>query len=654
MTSSNDREMLRRRIECEVGDAVGELPGRSRNVYTALLVDGHRQWRLLLHRTQPAPAGRCDAMLIGPGGVFAVNIVDELPGEAQIRRLRAQAEHVFTGVSYGPESGEFVRETVELVFVLPAGRRPDADGRFVVVTDATLRSVLGRDRILPAKAARALAEHTGRRHADYVLLPTVTPAPAAAPDGLLEVDALQTDQVNLALAKPFPTWLTFLDPTQNALVARNYTGPARIVGPAGSGKTVLALHRMAHRARRSTGPLLFTTLVRNLPPCQQSAFARLLPDAAHRAEFTNLHAWAQNFLAERGKPRIMELKRTTTAFNLAWIRAGRVSPLAATEPSYWREEIDRVIKGRGLPATDAGFAAYAEVDRRGRRVPLHPVQRRHVWALYRAYEQIRTERGCFDGNDVIAAALDELRARPLDRPYAMVVVDEVQDMTLQSVRLVHELTGDEPNSLLFVGDRQQQIYAGGWRFVDAGIAIVGRSERLTRNYRNRRAILKLAASLPGAGPVDDFDTGDRHSLEHTEAALPDGIAERWSCTRAELAGHLRGRLDLIVAAGISLSDTAIITITNPEAEAILRLLHQWQIPATELVDYRCAAADTGVKVGTVYRAKGLDFRAVIHPFPVPAAPATDAERERYELTMRQQFVAVTRARDYVWLAEISG
>ncbi|WP_101467082.1 DEAD/DEAH box helicase [Nocardia fluminea] len=125
-------------------------------------------------------------------------------------------------------------------------------------------------------------------------------------------------------------------------------------------------------------------------------------------------------------------------------------------------------------------------------------------------------------------------------------------------------------------------------------------------------------------------------------------------TRAELHDHLRRQLDNIVAQGISLSDTAIITITNAEAEAVLRQLRRWRIAAQELVEYRCADTDSGVEVGTVYRAKGLDFRAVIHPFVESAPPGTDAERERQDLILRQQFVAVTRARDYVWLGIVRG
>ncbi len=183
---------------------------------------------------------------------------------------------------------------------------------------------------------------------------------------------------------------------------------------------------------------------------------------------------------------------------------------------------------------------------------------------------------------------------------------------------------------------------------------MGRSEKLTKNYRNRRAVLNLAAGLPGARPVDDLDASEHQSLDLTDAALPDGFAEQSYCTRAELHSEIRRQLDRIAAQGISLSETAIITITNAEAEAVLRQMYRWGIATQELVAYRCAETDAGVKVGTVYRAKGLDFRAVIHPFVEPAPPRTDAERERHDLIMRQQFVAVTRARDFAWLGVVRG
>ncbi|WP_336084039.1 UvrD-helicase domain-containing protein [Nocardia sp. SSK8] len=303
--------------------------------------------------------------------------------------------------------------------------------------------------------------------------------------------------------------MTFLDPAQNALVARNYQGPARIAGPAGTGKTVLALHRMAYQARRSTGPLLYTTLAKNLPPYQRAAFTQMAPPVAARAEFTNLHAWARDLLARRGVPFEMDLDRADTAFARAWSRVRAHGPLAgiSSDIRYWREEIDRVIKGRGLGVDD--YRQYRRLLRRGRKVALRDGAREQVWELYRQHEAIRADMRCHDANDLITAALDQVRRRPFDRPYAIVVVDEVQDMTVQSLRLVHALTGDAPNALLLVGDGRQRIYAGGRDGpprqgigLPRGPASVHRTGRRTHRRGSRALRIDHAAAVlrrhPGA------------------------------------------------------------------------------------------------------------------------------------------------------------
>ncbi|MEV0342225.1 UvrD-helicase domain-containing protein [Nocardia sp. NPDC050713] len=144
----------------------------------------------------------------------------------------------------------------------------------------------------------------------------------------------------------------------------------------------------------------------------------------------------------------------------------------ATDYAYWTDEIDRVIKGRGLRDLDA----YKEIERTGREgISLHGNRRKYVWEnWYLPYQQRMDTRGVHDFNDVVALAVDELRQRPLDNSedYALVVVDEVQDFTLMELRLVHLIAGGGPDAqLLLVGDGQQQVYAGGWRLSDAGIPL---------------------------------------------------------------------------------------------------------------------------------------------------------------------------------------
>ncbi|MFD0000242.1 UvrD-helicase domain-containing protein [Nocardia sp. NPDC127526] len=654
-TKGHDSELRRVRAE-EALSAVGTMPARQRNVLSGLLAEGRRGWHLLVRNRRSALRQSIDAYLIGSGGVFGLVFADELPDEAASHALRESAEHMFADLPVGNHRNVFVPETVELVMVVAPHSRLRGDGRYRVVSELDYRSLFSVGARLDRGVATRIAEVIAGRTRDYTLL-SLDRRPAPVPSneaGLVGVDDLLADERQRALGKPFPTWMAFLDPTQRALVTKNYNGSARIAGPAGTGKTVVALHRMAHRARRTTGKLLFTTFVRNLPPCQEQAFAQLAPGTEDRVEFKNLHMWVGELLAKRDRPAKMDLKRADNAFNLAWSRVGSRGLLADIESDnrYWREEIDRYIKGRGIH----DFWEYAELRRRGRSGVLRKPGREAVWKLFCEYETIRLDWGFLDANDLIAVALADLEEVPLDEKYDMVVVDEVQDMSVLGLRLAHALVGDVPNGLLLVGDSQQQVYAGGWTLSDAGIPIVGRGEILRVNYRNCEAILALAASLEGKRIVDDLDGEEGVALSRSEVALPGGIAETWSGRDEEVEDQIRIQLGKVASLGIPLSETALITRTNQEADRFRAALRRWGIEFRNLEDYIGVDEDM-IKIGTVYRAKGLDFRAVLLPWFAKTAAEeglSDSARDREDLAVNQRFVAITRAREYVWLGIVEG
>ncbi|WP_083914239.1 UvrD-helicase domain-containing protein [Nocardia concava] len=631
----------------------GPMAARARNVLAGLLAEGRRGWHLLVRNSQLRTPGYADGFLIGTGGVFG--LVFEEPDESTAQDIEVHAEELFADLPVGNHRNVFVPETIELVLVTaPYGRvRPPGD--FRVVSELDYRSLLKSGSRLERGVAGRIAEIVAARDSGYTLVSLAAPARDLSDEAsLIDPERLLEEERRQALDRPFPTWMTFLDPAQRALVAKNYNGPARIAGPAGTGKTVVALHRMARRARKTTGKLLFTTFVRNLPRCQEQAFAQLAPDAMDRTEFKSLHAWAREFLNIRGEHSEMNLKHADNAFNLAWSRVGSRGPLAAIEPDirYWREEVDRLIKGRGIH----DFDEYARLDRRGRRAALDGAARKAVWDLFYRYEEIRLSEGFLDANDLIAAALIELEENPLDELYDMVVVDEVQDMTVLGLRLVHALTGNAPNALLLVGDGQQKIYAGGWRLSDAGIPIIGRGEVLRVNYRNCQAVLALAASLEGRVGIDDLEGAAGIALSHSDVALDGGIAETWSGSDGAVERELAIQLEKIAAKGIPLSAIALLTLTNHDADRFRAALRRWNVPFRNLEDY-IGVEEERVKVGTVYRAKGLDFRAVLHPFfakALPGEPLSDTARDRADLVINQRFVAITRAREYVWLGIVEG
>ncbi|MGV9674835.1 UvrD-helicase domain-containing protein [Nocardia sp. NPDC003482] len=594
-------------------------------------------------------------LLIGTGGVFAFVFGDQPLDGTEIARLRAHLQQLLDGVRVSGSPHEFVTDTVRLVLVTAPHQRVRSDGRFLVVSEIDYPRAIAGPKRLSRGAADGLARAAAQRDRQLVSLSVEDRPETTGADALIGVDELVDQERERALREPLPSWMTFLDPAQRALVTKNYSGPARIAGPAGTGKTVVALHRMASRAHRTTGKLLFTTFVRNLPRCQERAFARLAPFAADRAQFMTLHAWAGQLLDSRNHHVTMNLTKADNAFNLAWSRVGSRGPLGAIEPDnrYWRAEIDRLIKGRGMGTED--FEEYASVVRRGRSGVLRRDARAAVWKLFREYEKIREEMNFLDANDLITAALRELQREPLDDRYDMVVVDEVQDMTVQGLRLVHAIPGDAPNALLLVGDGQQKIYAGGWRIADAGIRIVGRGELLKVNYRNCAEVMRLAASFEGRNLVDDLDGIPAVTLGRAQTALSGGDAVTWSGTDAEVEEAIHEQLQRIREKGIPLSATALITRTNHETIRFRNALRRWGIPFQDLQDYCGDDAEESVKIGTVFRAKGLDFRAVLHPYFTrsgPLEPATDSERDRAELSANQRFVAITRAREYAWLGII--
>ncbi|WP_280306893.1 UvrD-helicase domain-containing protein [Nocardia neocaledoniensis] len=642
------RERLIRAAEQALADQP-HLRSAERRVLTGVLTT--QSWHLLLRRTTP-PTGQPTAYAVGPTGVFAIFFADDAPDPTDFGLLRKHAEEPLGALTTG--NARLVPHTVEIVVVVPHRARGGSDGR-VIVTDEPgfLDALLRRERRMsPARAAKlATAADLASFPRVHVEVPRVDES--ADLGALFDEGDLNDAERAAALARPFSDWMTFLDPAQLSLVHTNFTGPARISGPAGTGKSVVALHRMAHFAKRNPSRLLFTTFVKTLPTFHERGFARLAPRAADRATFLGLHAWTLNFLREREVPFNLDDKAIDAALSRAWLAArNTLGQVPDTDFGYWHDEIDRVIKGRGL----ADAEAYKRVVRRGREgIRLGPRRRDYVWEQwYQPYQAGLDQRGAHDFNDVISLAVDELRARPLSgsEAFDLVVVDEVQDFTLRQLELVYEIAGAKPTSpLLLVGDGQQEVYAGGCTLSEAGIPLAGGRGRVLRtNYRNRAAVLRYAQRIEAGDTVDDLDGGAGVVLRDSDSTLPDGDAIEVRLTRREVETSLP---QAIHAANLpATADIAVIVTKTGDISRYLNILRREGFDAIPLEHYD-GTQTAQIKVGTVHRAKGMDFTAVFHitkqPPPDPAT-LTGGARDQAELLARQRLVATSRARDYLWVA----
>ncbi|MEY8041079.1 UvrD-helicase domain-containing protein [Saccharopolyspora cebuensis] len=618
------------RDEQQDRSATGEPPWMRRVLARMRAEDG---WYLLRSRSALP-----DAVLVGPPGVLVVLLRAEPPDLADTRAAFVRVAELLAGVG-GPR-GLLTEAVVRTVVVHPEGAAGfGRSGEHLVLGESELDRALRRgDPVLTAEEVRAVARHLDDRaeHLRPDWNPAVVPGQRGDP-GLFEVADVRAQRVERALDKPFRDWRTFLDDTQLGVVRRHYSGPARITGPAGTGKSVLALHRLAYLARRTTGRLLFTTHVHNLPRIAKEDFRSLAPQLERRIEFVHLHALARDLLAARGRDAEVDEPRVDAAFTAVW-RSPLAEPLRAHRPSkhYWRAEVERVIKGRGIRE----FEVYRTLARRGRGTHLPAAVRSQVWRFYCEYERELSERGAFDHNDVLMRALAELGRHPLPRPYAAVVVDEVQDLTLVGLRLVHALSGDGPNQLLLIGDGQQQVYPGGWRLSEAGIALRGRGEILRRNYRNRGAIVDRAGALPAINRFDDLDGGPTVNLAAAHPVLGGGQVVEWTGTDQEQA------LLTALRALDDPTDAVVLTRTRAAADRWEQVLRAAGIPVQPL-DRWDRRSGGCCHVGTVHRAKGTEFRSVFLPDEQHHGGDRGDEREARE---RHRLVAMTRARDYLWIA----
>lgn len=485
----------------------------------------------------------------------------------------------------------------------------------------------------------------------------VLPAPAvpaqAALDGLEDVADLQRAVLDAALAEPIEEWMTFLHPDQAKAVRRSWSGPARVRGAAGTGKTVLGLHRAAYLTATRPGKVLYVAYVRTLPVVLSALYQRMSPGSADRVEFTGLHKWAMGLLRDRNVPCRLDGRAVDRAYAAAWTAVGKGSALSRLDVpwKYWQEEIDHVIKGRGLTS----FEQYLPLVRVGRRTRIGPEHRRAMWDLFCEYERQLAELGVHDFNDVLLLALQEAR-RDKPGPYVAVVVDEVQDLNLLGVRLLHTLVGDAPDGLLLIGDGQQSVYPGGFTLAEAGIAVTGRSIVLRVNYRNTRQILQKASEVVAGDRFQDLEALDEAAPVDLEVARtgPMPITVRATERRSHDTALREIVAETVRQLGVTYGDLAVLTSTKARAKEYRGVLAGWGVPVVDLEDYDGQSTDR-VKVGTVKRAKGLEFKYVFLPL-LEDGPSTrwveeteSAHRERVERERRELFVAMTRARDGLWL-----
>lgn len=479
---------------------------------------------------------------------------------------------------------------------------------------------------------------------------------------------LTPDEIRRLAEAPIEDWMIFLHPDQRALVDRRFNGPARVRGSAGTGKTVVALHRAAALAKRRAeappeigAPILFTTFVRNLPPVLENLYARLPTSVPGAVEFINIDRLARRVCVEAGQTPYVDQRRVDSAFAKAYRKVvQRGSPLdrASLTRRYLRDEVTAVIKGRGIGSLEE----YLEIRRTGRRVPFSTAMRQQAWMLREDWDQRLVDAGIVDFPDVVRMARDLAREDPMPR-YRAAIVDESQDLTLVGLQLVLALIRgsqeqNQPDGLFIVGDGAQKVYPGGYTLGQAGIDIQGNSAVLRLNYRNPRSIIETAMACAGSEVVDDlgeeYARGDAEFETSRDGAKPLLVQ----------AGNYGGQIEFVAqqirtlaqSGSIAPGDIGVFASTNSRVKDALAILTNSGLSCQELTEFD-GRPNQLIKLGTFHRSKGLEFKVVFlldlsaSSFPLRqlAGQSETEHKERQALQLSQLYVAMTRARDRLYV-----
>ena len=487
-------------------------------------------------------------------------------------------------------------------------------------------------------------------------------AALARPDSLRSFMVVEgEDELFQVLSAPLEKWRVFLHPSQRKLVKRKYNGPARVLGSAGTGKTVVAMHRARHLSASSQERLplvegrqriLFTTFSSTLAADIAANMQKIsTKDELRRMDIVNLDSWVSRFLRENEMDFKIEYEESVLQdiWKKAIYDSGTTLDL---ETSFYSDEWAQVILAQEIN----DLAAYSHAKRTGRGIRLNRKQRMEVWKVAEEYrKQIKSLR-IRDVDFAMSECAGLVRRAHPDGMYDHVIVDEGQDFSAPAFRLIRALAGPErENDIFIVGDARQRIYRRKAVLSQCGIKIVGRSSILRINYRTTEEIRRRAvAVLEGVG-FDDLDGGSdddpkAQSLLHGQ----DPEVKGFKSQDDELA-YISDEIRKLAENEVDLRDVCIVARTRKLLNSYAHYLQEENIPVCELKSRKpddCKVE--GVRVASMHRVKGLEFDHVFivdasdGVLPPYAAIRAARQQETLDELIREEksllYVSMTRAK----------
>lgn len=497
------------------------------------------------------------------------------------------------------------------------------DERLAAVRAITVEDELDAlEPLLPDEAFEALYLYAAGETYENIIGERAAPSEVDQSDfsAALERDSTRrhfvvlTDDSDLEalLAAPLERWRVFLHPSQRKLVDRDWNGPVKVTGGAGTGKTVVAMHRAARLARQYAElpgrPVLFTTFTKTLAEdIRQHLQLLCTPQELEKIQVVNLDQWASGLLRRFGYPH--GLLYSEAERRRLWQAAMSAMPVRLDySVQFMRAEFERVVLPQGCETADD----YMRAKRIGRGGQLGRAQRKALWPVFAEYRAQLQAANLREPEEAFREACQLLRKEKPALGIRAMVVDEAQDISNAAFELIRTAVSPGENDLFIVGDAHQRIYRHKVVLGRVGIEVRGRSRSLKVNYRTTDEIRRWACAQLEGCTVDDLDgqvdtlRGYR-SLTHGDA--PDVIES--ASTQTDFT-HLKTILEQLQGDEMEMRQVCITGRTNDDIDRIAQELKHQGVACLKLEN---TVADDpavpGVRLATMHRIKGLEFSVVI-------------------------------------------
>jgi superfamily I DNA/RNA helicase/mRNA-degrading endonuclease RelE of RelBE toxin-antitoxin system len=517
---------------------------------------------------------------------------------------------------------------------------------------------------LPKEAAEALLELATGGTPRVPQVAVVGANPFDHPDAQRRFRVMNdVDELERALSAPWEKWITFLHPAQREWVERDYSGPARVSGSAGTGKTIVALHRAVFFARKHPDSrVLLATFTEPLASALHQKLRLLIsgtPRLAERLEVQSVIGIGERLYAAKiGRMKIASQQAVSQALRQALAAAGASVTPALTLP-FIESEWDGLINEWQVES----WAAYRDLVRLGRKTKLPEARRAAVWAVVEKARARLREQGLITYAQMFSQLAKHFESveKP---PFDFIVVDEAQDVSVAQLKFLAALGAQagvpRPNGLFFAGDLGQRIFQlpFSWKFL--GVDVRGRARTLTINYRTSHQIRAQADHLLGAEVADvDGNVETRKGTVSVFNGQPPSILTFVS--EAEEISGVGAWLMACCSADVRPAEMAVFVRSEEQLHRARQAVKASGLEFSVLDD-KVRPEESKVSICTMHLAKGLEFRAVVvmacddEVVPLQSRIqdiADDADlQEVYNSERHLLYVACTRARDRLLITAV--